>query len=95
MQVTVRYMAQLRSAAGLAGESIEVPGPATAFDIVQQVAARHGEALRRLLLAADGRPQPAVLVFVGDEQVLPADALPLQEGDVVTLLSPVAGGSQP
>ena len=80
MQVAVRYMAQLRSATGVAGESIELVGSATAFDLVQQLAARHGEGLRRLLLGGDGRPQPAVLVFVGDEQVLAADAVPLEGG---------------
>jgi len=93
MRVQVRYMAQLRSAAGLAGESVELDGPRSAFDLMAYVAMRHGEALRRLLLGGDGRPQPAILVFVGDAQVTPEDAVPLKEGDVVTLLSPVAGGS--
>jgi molybdopterin converting factor small subunit len=92
MRVSVRYMAQLRTAAGTAAETVDVEAPCTAADLVAHVAARHGDALRRLLFAADGRPHPAVLVFVGDVQAAPGEPVPLKDGDVVTLLSPVAGG---
>lgn len=92
MRVSVRYMAQLRTAAGVAGETVEVDGPCTASDLVARVAARHGDALRRLLLGADGRPSPTILVFVGETQAGPEEDTPLKDGEVVTLLSPVAGG---
>jgi molybdopterin converting factor small subunit len=92
MRVTVRYMTQLRSAAGTAAETVDIESPCTAADLVAHLAARHGDALRRLLLGADGRPHPAVLVFVGDVQAGPGESVALKDGDVVTLLSPVAGG---
>jgi molybdopterin converting factor small subunit len=92
MRVSVRYMAQLRTAAGVAGEAVDLDGPCTASDLAARLAARHGEALRRLLLGADGRLCPMILVFAGDAQVGPDEPLVLKDGDVVTLLSPVAGG---
>jgi molybdopterin converting factor small subunit len=85
-------MAQLRTAAGVAAETVDVAGPCTSSELAAQLAARHGEALRRLLVGADGRISPFVLVFVGDSQVRPDERLPLTEGAVITLLSPVAGG---
>jgi molybdopterin synthase sulfur carrier subunit len=92
MRVSVRYMAQLRTAAGVAEESVDLDGPCTASDLAALLAARHGDALRRLLLGADGRLSPVVLAFVGDTQVGPEERLALKDGDVITLLSPIAGG---
>jgi molybdopterin converting factor small subunit len=51
------------------------------------------EALQRLLLDGNGSLQPTILFFVGDDQVAPDDDLNLKEGDVVTLMAPIAGGS--
>ena len=92
MRVSVRYMAQLRTAAGTAAEAVDIEPPCTVPDLLALIAARHGDALRRLLLGDGGRPQHVVLVFVGDAQAAPGEPLPLKDGDVVTLLSPVAGG---
>lgn len=92
MRVSVRYMAQLRTASGVAAETLDLDGRCTAADLAAQLAARHGEALRRLLIGDDGRLSPVILVFVGDTQVWPGEESDLKDGDVVTLLSPVAGG---
>jgi hypothetical protein len=53
-------------------------------DLLVQLTQRHGEQFRRL--------SAAVLCFVGDKQVMPAQAPPLEEGEVITLLAPMAGG---
>ena len=58
MAVTVRYMAQLRTAAGVAAESFDLDGPCTASELAAHLAARHGEALRRLLLGSRRPDQP-------------------------------------
>ena len=93
MKVAVRYMAQLRHAAGVAGEEVELEGPCRAHELVARLARGHGAPLRELLLDGQGRVQPTILVFVGDEQVRAGQDVTLRAGDVVTLLSPVAGGS--
>ena len=89
MKVAVRYMAQLRQAAGVTTEVVEAA--TTLADLLGVLADRRGAALRRLLLRDDGPPQPTLLVFVGDEQANVAGTT-LREGDEVTLLSPIAGG---
>jgi molybdopterin converting factor small subunit len=91
MRIGVRYMAQLKLAAGVAAEQVELPPDATVADLVTLIAARHDGTLRDLLLGADGRPHSTILTFVGDAQA-DAPQTPLRDGDVVTLLSPIAGG---
>jgi molybdopterin converting factor small subunit len=92
MHVAVRYLAQLKQASGRPGEQLEVPSPCSIDELFSQLAQRRGPALRDLLLDAAGRRQPTILVFLGDRQVAPEESAQLREGDVVTLLSPMAGG---
>jgi molybdopterin converting factor small subunit len=92
MKVTVRYLAQVKLAAGVAAEHVELEAPCTAPELLQRLAERRGPVLRALLLTEDGRPQPTILLFVGAEQVSAAEAGTLADGDVVTVLSPMAGG---
>ena len=92
MRVTVRYLAQAKQAAGAASEQVELPAGCLLRELICRLAERHGEPLRQILLAAAGSPHPAVLLFVGDEQAEPGGRVTLAEGDVVTVLSPMAGG---
>jgi molybdopterin converting factor small subunit len=91
VKIAVRYMAQLRRAAGTAVEQVELDPPCSAADLVKRLAERRGGSFRDLLLDAGGGVQPAILLFVGDEQVGP-ETVPLRDGDVVTVLTPMAGG---
>lgn len=91
MNVAVRYMAQLRQAAGAAAERVELDRPCTAAELLKRLAERHGRPFRDLVLDAAGDPHPAVLLFVGDEQVR-AETTALRDGDVLTVLTPMAGG---
>jgi molybdopterin converting factor small subunit len=92
MKVSVRYMAQVRQATGVDGESLELAAPCTLAELLGQLAARHGERLRNLLLLADGAPQPSILLFLNAEQTQDHSATPLKDGDVLTILAPMAGG---
>jgi len=92
MRITVRYQTQIRRAAGVGSESIDVSPDCCLPELLMRLAERHGEAFHRMVLA-EGKPNGAILLFVGDNQVSPsAPSIPLQEGDVVTLLAPMAGG---
>ena len=91
MQVTVHYLAQLRRAAGCASERLEVELDVTVCDLFHQLAEIHGDGLRTLLLDENCRPHPSLLVFVGEQ---PAEySGVLREGDEITILTPMAGGS--
>ncbi len=92
MTLTIQYVAQLKMAAGWGTEQIDLAGPATAGQVLALLAQRHDENFRQLLLTPQGTVQEALLLFLGDEQIT-ADALvPRREGEVLTVLSPMAGG---
>jgi molybdopterin converting factor small subunit len=90
MKIAVRYLAQLKHAAGRAGEELDVEAPCTAGALLATLAERHGQPLRGMLLDAKGGVQPTILLFIGDEQV--EATAELRDGDAVTLLTPIAGG---
>lgn len=90
MNVTVRYAAQAGAAAGTASERVDLSGAPTVGDLLVRLAERHGDALRRLLVDGDGRPQESLLLVVGDEQV--RSGRPLKDGDVIDILTPISGG---
>jgi molybdopterin converting factor small subunit len=90
MRVTVRYQTQIRRALGVAAETVEMSESCALADLTRHLGARHGETFRRLVLTEAGEPHESVLVFVGDRQV--CGAVALRDGDVVTLLAPMAGG---
>jgi molybdopterin converting factor small subunit len=92
VKIGVRYLAQLKRAAGVSAEEVEVAGPCGVAGFVWGLVERH-PALGPLLVTPEGRLQPAILIFIGDEQVRRDADRPLRDGDVLTLLTPIAGGS--
>ena len=92
MKITIRYLAQLKLAAGVGSETVEMAAPSSIRDLLVLVTRQRGEALRKMLLDSEGRVHPTILVFVGDEQVDADLRAELNEGAMVTLLSPIAGG---
>jgi molybdopterin converting factor small subunit len=91
MKVAVRYLAQLKQAAGLAREEVDVEAACPVGWLAASLAERHGQPLRGLLLDAHGAVQPTILLIAGDEQVGPAAEL--RDGDELTLLTPIPGGA--
>ena len=57
MKLSVRYLAQLKLAAGRAGEELDVPAPTPAGRVLACLAERH-VSLRPLLLTEQGTPCP-------------------------------------
>ena len=92
MKVVIEYVAQMRTAAGVASEEVRLDGPASARDVVRMVASRHGGRLAELLVDEAGVLQPGAIVFVGDEQIDWATPCALSDGARVTILAPLAGG---
>ena len=89
MEITLKYSAQIKQAAGTAYETLSVKGPCTASEILKQVAASH-EALQSMLYESKETIRPSLLLFVGEDQVTGEHML--EDGDVLTLMSPIAGG---
>ena len=78
-RITVRYFAMFRENAGVAEETIEVDA-ATAADVFAATRERHGSR----------EPQGHCKVAIND--VMASWDSPLQDGDIVLLFPPVAGG---
>jgi molybdopterin converting factor small subunit len=92
MRVAVKYLAQVKQAAGCTSEAVEVDAGCSLRGLVRRLAERHGEPLCGLLLGPTGTPHDSLLVFLGDEQVRWEAARDLRDGDVITVLAPMAGG---
>lgn len=92
MNVTVQYETLLKRAAGTASDEIDVDGACDVRAAIQAVADRRRETLASLLLAEDGDVRSSVLIFVGDRQISPGESHQLQDGDIVTLMTPISGG---
>jgi molybdopterin converting factor small subunit len=92
VKVRIQYMAQVRQAAGVAEDGIEMERPCLAADLLLRLAGQRGDTFRRLVVDEQGRLQPTLLVFVGEEQIGPNGGRLLRDGDVITVLSPMAGG---
>lgn len=92
MGVTVRYMSQLKAAAGTGEEQIDLETPCPLSDLFDQLGNVHGDMLKRLLCDASGQPQPTLIICIGDKQIAPGDNAQLSDGDEVTLMTPISGG---
>ena len=92
MKVTVEYTAQAKRAVGRGSEQLDLPAASSVQDVVRLAAEKHGAELRQILFHSDDSLHPSVLLFLRDEQVRWHTPTPLQEGDVVTILSPISGG---
>ena len=91
MRVTVEFFGPAREAVGQARLGVDCEPPVTAQDLVARLARERGGRLAHLLLAAD-RLVPSVLIAINDVQA--TGPVALRDGDEITLLPPVSGGSR-
>lgn len=90
--VRVRYVAQLKLAAGCGEEVVPLDRAANLHDLLRTLADGHDQRVRDFLVATDGTPRPSLLIAIGDQQVVRGDNRALRAGDVVTLMAPMSGG---
>ena len=83
MNVSVRYFAAARAAAGVEAEDVDVPPGATVDILLKTVRASHGDELGRVLDRCS---------FLLDEVAVRDRDLPLHDGALVDMLPPFAGG---
>ena len=92
MRVNVVYAAQVKRAAGVGSEEIELKGRCTVATLLNAVAETRGAEIRELLLDASGSPRKSLLLFVGDNQVYADSHVELCDGDTITIMTPISGG---
>ena len=93
MKLCVQYMAQLRPLRGCHEEFVELPDGSKVNELLVYLSQQQPDVASHLLTAA-GDVRPSLLVAINGAAVAPQDAprVALADGDVVTLLPPIAGG---
>ena len=92
MSVTIEYSAQIKQALGLASERIELGPTRTVAGILEVLTRRHGESFRHFVPADGGPRRGTLLLSVNDEQVFRDTPIELRDGDILRIMSPIAGG---
>lgn len=87
-QITLRYWASARDAAGIGEERVAVDGPVTLAALLAGIVERHGAGSRLARLI------PTCSVLLGDRPVATSDPASVEvlPGQTVELLPPFAGG---
>lgn len=92
MQITLKYFAQVRQAAEVQSEPVELPEGADVNSAIEKAAQGRPEAFRTLVLDERARVRPSLLLLVNSEPV-PRGSMPeLKAGDEISVFSPIAGG---
>lgn len=92
MKVKFEYFAQVRKAAGVESETLELGEATELAAALAQVAGQRGEDFRAIVLDEAGAVRPSLLVVVNGQPATRGQARELADGDSVSLLSAVAGG---
>jgi molybdopterin converting factor small subunit len=92
MKITFTYFAQVRAAAGVETEPVELAGTPRLAEALAGLAERHGPDFRALVLDDAGAVRPSLLVLVNGQPAGGDGGRTLADGDAVSLLSAVAGG---
>jgi MoaD family protein len=94
LKVRVQYFASVRELINLREELIEVPPGTTVRYLLDALAEKHGDDLRRYLFDDAGNPH-SYLQFIIDEEPLPRTSglsTVLKDASVFAIVPPVGGG---
>lgn len=92
MNVTVNYFGQLRQIVGRDSEPRECADSMGLGDLLADLAGEHGSEFRGMLMDEAGELRAYLLILVNGETIDKKAVCPLQDGDEITLLPPIAGG---
>lgn len=92
MKVTMNYFAQVRKAAGVPSEQLELVEGADTLAAIRTAADRHGEDFRALVLTEKDQARAGLLILVNSVPAPPGTRRDLREGDEVAVFTPVSGG---
>ena len=92
MNVRMNYFAQVRQAAGVESEQLEVAEGSDTVAAIRAAAERHGNAFRELVLADDREARAGLLILVNSVPAPPGTHRVLSDGDEMAIFTPVSGG---
>ncbi len=92
MKVKVKYTAQLKKAIGSAEEIVETENNVLLRDLLTALFFQKKKEFQDIVFDSEGQFLGTVLLIINGQQVNFNHAEPLKENDVVTIMSPIAGG---
>ena len=95
MKVKVKTLADIWEAVGKKRELVvELEEGATILDLVNKLVERYGESLKKILMNEEGGLSSSIIVLINRTEVKKeVEGTVLKNGDEVTFMPPVAGGS--
>jgi len=92
MTIRIEYAGQLAAKADQLPRQLETTEPLSIAEAVGRVLKQSDGAARAMLANEDGSFRRGLIVIVNDQQVEIDDARTLQDGDILTCMSLIAGG---
>ncbi|MGB3508317.1 MAG: MoaD/ThiS family protein [Microcoleaceae cyanobacterium] len=93
MAIKVNYLAQIKQiVGGVDSEIIQLETPCSVKQLVNKLVENHGDSLQNVLLDSSGNLRSTILLVIGDAQISWNSSVEIEEGDEISLLSPLAGG---
>ena len=92
MKIKVRYTAQLKKAMGRREEFVEIPNGTLIVNLLGVLLQQNKEAFTDIVFDDNGDFLNAVLLILNGQQTSIDSIQSLNENDVITIMSPIAGG---
>ncbi len=92
MKIKVKYTAQLKKAMGRREEFVEIPNGTLIVNLLGVLLQQNKEAFTDIVFDDNGDFLNAVLLILNGQQTSIDSIQSLNENDVITIMSPIAGG---
>ncbi|MCC7084437.1 MAG: MoaD/ThiS family protein [Pirellulales bacterium] len=92
LRITVELLAQLRHAGGADSLQLALAPPSSLPQALDALAASAADSLRNIVFTDDRKIRPSVIVLVNGEIVAAAENRSLDDGDIITIMTPIGGG---
>lgn len=92
MNVKLTYYAQVREAAGVESETLNLPDGANLSAALAEAVRLHGDEMKTILVDDAGAARPSILVLVNGTPAVRGTNPALHDGSELSVFSAVAGG---
>lgn len=91
-EIKLRFTAQLKDVAGVGTDMLIINEQTGLKDVLLQIAGQYGKEFTSILFDEDNNYRNSNLIVVNQTQVNFDDDIILNQGDEITLMSPISGG---